>query len=117
MTSADGPQPPVWDRRAAVVAVFLAPTMAWSAPRPPKAHVMRIADMAFPTPPPDLRTGDVIEWINVDGFRHTATARNGDFDLDLPKGRRGRTSLKRSGSLEVYCRYHPAMRCRLVVRD
>lgn len=117
MTSADGPRTPVWERRAVILAVFVVPSMAWGAPRPPKAHVVRIADMAFGTPPSDLRAGDVIEWINVDGFRHTATARNGDFDLDLRKGQRGRTRLKRPGSLEVFCRYHPAMRCRLEVRD
>ena len=29
------------------------------------------------------KAGDTIEWINKDVFAHTATARNGDFDLTI----------------------------------
>ena len=30
------------------------------------------------------KVGDTVEWINKDVFAHTATARNGDFDVTMP---------------------------------
>jgi plastocyanin len=33
--------------------------------------------------------GDTIEWINKDVFAHTATARNGDWDVTLPLEKTG----------------------------
>ena len=30
------------------------------------------------------KVGDTIEWINKDIFVHTATARNGDWDVTMP---------------------------------
>ena len=31
-----------------------------------------------------VKAGDTIEWINKDVLAHTATARNGDFDVMMP---------------------------------
>lgn len=36
------------------------------------------------------KVGDTIEWINKDVFVHTATAVNGDFDVNLPAKNQGR---------------------------
>ena len=46
--------------------------------------------------PADLRVGDTVEWINADNFQHSATARNGGFDADLPPKAHVRTVLSRS---------------------
>ncbi len=35
------------------------------------------------------KVGDTIEWINKDIFAHTATARNGDWDVILPPKKTG----------------------------
>ena len=35
------------------------------------------------------KVGDTIEWINKDIFAHTATARNGDWDVTLPPKKTG----------------------------
>ena len=35
------------------------------------------------------KVGDTIEWINKDVFAHTATARNGDFDVTMPPKKDG----------------------------
>ncbi|MCK1382514.1 amicyanin, partial [Bradyrhizobium sp. 24] len=35
------------------------------------------------------KVGDTIEWINKDVFAHTATAKNGDFDVNLPAKKSG----------------------------
>jgi plastocyanin len=77
---------------------------------------VRIVGMAFDKMPTDARVGDVIEWINTDPVQHTATARDGAFDVDLAPGARVRTTLAAQGVHEVYCRYHPAMTARLVVK-
>jgi len=38
------------------------------------------------------KVGDTITWINKDVFAHTATAKNGDFDVTLPPKSRRRQS-------------------------
>ena len=81
----------------------------------PKVHVVRIVDMAFDEMPSGVRSGDTIEWVNADPFQHTATARDGAFDVDLAPEAKGRTVLSGVGVHEIYCRYHPAMTGRLEI--
>jgi hypothetical protein len=59
--------------------------------------------------------GDIIEWINRDVLAHTATARNGDFDVTMPPKKTVRLVLKKAGSVEYYCRYHPNMKATLKI--
>jgi plastocyanin len=47
--------------------------------------------------------------VNADLFRHTATAKNKSFDVDLPPKARARTELKSTGAISFYCRFHPGM--------
>ncbi len=61
------------------------------------------------------RVGDTIEWINKDIFAHTATARNGDFDVMLPPKKTGTLVLKKAGTVDYYCRFHPNMTATLTV--
>jgi plastocyanin len=61
------------------------------------------------------RVGDTIEWINKDIFAHTATARNGDFDVTLPPKKTGSLVLKKAGTVDYYCRFHPNMKATLTV--
>jgi plastocyanin len=61
------------------------------------------------------KVGDSIEWINKDIFAHTATARNGDFDVTLPPKKTVAVVLKKAGTVEYYCRFHPNMKATLVV--
>lgn len=85
---------------------------AWAAP---KVHVIRMEKMVFGRAPTGVRPGDILEWVNADIFQHTATARNGAFDVDLKPGAKGRTVLKSPGVVDFYCRYHPGMTGRVVV--
>ena len=39
------------------------------------------------------KVGDTIEWINKDVIAHTATARNGDWDVMMPPNVMTRTSM------------------------
>jgi plastocyanin len=43
-------------------------------------------------------------------FRHSATAANRSFDVDLPAGKTVRMVVKGSGSIAYLCKYHPGMR-------
>lgn len=75
----------------------------------PRTHVVVIDKMKFGPVPAALRPGDTIVWLNKDMFRHTATARNGSFNVDLPPNSRGKTIIRAKGTLPFYCKYHPAM--------
>jgi plastocyanin len=61
------------------------------------------------------RVGDTIEWINNDVFVHTATARNGDFDVITPPKKTVTSVLTKAGVIEYYCRYHPNMKAALTI--
>ena len=61
------------------------------------------------------RVGDTIEWINKDIFAHTATARNGDWDVAMPPKKTVTLVLKKAGSIDYYCRFHPNMKATLTV--
>jgi len=61
------------------------------------------------------KVGDTIEWINKDVLVHTATARNGDWDISLPPKKSGSLILKKAGTVDYYCRFHPNMKATLAV--
>jgi len=61
------------------------------------------------------KVGDTIEWINKDIFAHTATARNGDFDVAMPPKKTVISVLKKAGTVEFYCRFHPNMKAVLTI--
>jgi plastocyanin len=83
-------------------------------PRPtPQTYRIVIHDMVYGPAPAAVRVGDTIEWVNQDIFRHTATAKDGRFDLDLQPGASGRTRIDKPGAVDVYCRFHPGMKLRM----
>src|SRR3954454_9920720 len=61
------------------------------------------------------KVGDTIELINKDILAHTATARNGDFDVAMPPKKTVTFVLKKAGAIEYYCRFHPNMKAVLNV--
>ena len=61
------------------------------------------------------KVGDTVEWVNKDIFAHTATARNGDFDVTLPPKKTVTSVLKKAGTVEYYCRFHPNMKAVLKI--
>ena len=69
-----------------------------------------IDNLVFAPTEVSAKVGDTIEWINKDVFAHTATARNGDFDVTMPPKKTVTSVLKKPGTVEYYCRYHPNMK-------
>ena len=61
------------------------------------------------------KVGDTIEWINKDILAHTATARNGDWDVTIPPKKTVTLVLKKAGAVEYYCRFHPNMKATLTI--
>ena len=61
------------------------------------------------------KVGDTVEWINKDVFAHTATARNGDFDVNIAPKKTVTSVLKKPGTVEYYCRFHPNMKAVLTI--
>jgi plastocyanin len=72
-------------------------------------------NLVMSPPEATARVGDTIEWINKDIFAHTATARNGDFDVTMPPKKTVTSVLKKAGTVEYYCRYHPNMKAVLII--
>lgn len=83
----------------------------------PKARTYTIVidRMKFGPVPAGLRVGDTILWVNRDLFRHTATAKDHGFDIDLQPGSSGKLVLKRPGTIAFSCRFHPGMQGALIV--
>ena len=84
---------------------------------PAQAETIQITleNLGFVPAEVSAKVGDTIEWINKDVFAHTATARNGDFDVTTPPKKTVTSVLKKAGSVEYYCRYHPNMKAVLTI--
>ena len=89
-----------------VASLFLSTPVAAA----PQTHVVVIDKMKFGVAPANIRQGDTILWVNRDMFRHTATAANKSFDVDLPAKTQKRMTVRASGAIAFICKYHPGMR-------
>lgn len=78
-------------------------------------HVIVIDKMQYGPMPTDVRAGDIIEWTNHDILEHSATARDGHFDVDLKPGTSGRITAT-AGTLAFFCKFHPTMTGTVVVK-
>ncbi|ANW04738.1 cupredoxin domain-containing protein [Bradyrhizobium icense] len=96
---------------------FIAALLLGATVVPACAATIRITidDLVFAPAEVSAKVGDTIEWINKDVFAHTATARNGDFDVTTPPKKTVTSVLKKAGSVEYYCRYHPNMKAVLTI--
>lgn len=102
-------------RRLLMTAGALAIAPALPAVAAARTHTVIIDKMKFGAAPTGVRVGDTVAWVNRDLFRHTATARNQAFDVDLPPGATGTAVMRTAGTFAYYCRFHTAMTAQLVV--
>ena len=61
------------------------------------------------------KVGDTLELVNKDFVAHTATARNGDFDVMMPSKKTVTYVLKKAGTVDYFCRFHPNMKATLKI--
>jgi len=88
---------------------------AMSVPAHAATIQITINNLVFAPAEVSAKVGDTIEWINKDVFAHTATARNGDFDVVTPPKKTVTSVLRKAGAIEYYCRYHPNMKAVLTI--
>jgi plastocyanin len=106
-------------RRAAIALVALAALSSTAPLHVAEAATVRIEmrDVAFAPASISVKRGDTVEWSNTDIVDHTATARDGAFEVVLAPGQKKRMKVRKGGGHDYYCRYHPGMTGRLDVAE
>jgi plastocyanin len=98
-----------------IVAIVAALTVAMSASADAATIQITMENLVISPADASAKVGDTIEWINKDIFAHTATARNGDWDVIMPPKKTVTSVLNKAGTVEYYCRFHPNMKATLVI--
>lgn len=96
-------------------ALVLADVGSASAVAPATVRIA-IGAMAFSTPKSQVIVGDTVEWVNGDVVDHSATDKGGSWNVSIAPGKSGKVVMKQAGTFDYYCRYHPNMVARLVVK-
>ncbi|HVJ76906.1 MAG TPA: cupredoxin domain-containing protein [Hyphomicrobium sp.] len=68
-----------------------------------------IADLVFSPADITVKAGDTVEWVNNDFVDHTATAKNGAWDVMIPAGKSAHLKMTKVGTFTYFCRVHPDM--------
>ena len=99
------------------VAVTLVALAALSVAAEAATVRIEMSDVAFAPATMSVKRGDTVEWSNTDIVDHTATARDGAFEIVLAPGQKKRMKVSKAGGHDYYCRYHPNMTGRLDVSE
>lgn len=78
-------------------------------------YTVVIDKMKFGPVPAEVHPGDTIVWQNNDILRHSATARDKSFDVDLPAKTSVSMVVGAAGTVAFYCKFHPGMTGTLVI--
>jgi plastocyanin len=97
------------------LSIVAALTLAVSVPAHAATLQITMENLVIAPAEASAKVGDTVEWINKDVFAHTATARNGDFDVTMPPNRTMTFVLKKAGTVDYYCRFHPNMKAVLKI--
>jgi len=100
-----------------VLAALALGTLVFATSVPARAATIQISveNLEFSPVNATAKVGDTVEWVNKDVLAHTATAQNGDWDVMLPPKKSGTVVLKKAGTVDYYCRFHPNMKATLTV--
>ncbi len=84
---------------------------------PAHAETIRVAvdKLVFEPAEISVKVGDTIEWVNKDVLAHTATVK-GDWDVIIPPKKNATFVVKKAGSVEYYCRFHPNMKGKITAQ-
>lgn len=104
-----------WRFVPVVAAVLLGAANPFAGVAFAKTVRVEITGLAYVPAAVDAQVGDAIEWVNKDFVAHTATARNGEFDVQLAPHVSGKTIVKTAGKAPYYCRYHPNMKGEITI--
>jgi len=80
-----------------------------------KTHLIEIKGHAFQPAALKMEAGDKVQFVNLDGAPHTASADNKAFDTGrLNKGEDAVVTIEKSGTYGFFCKFHPGMRGEIV---
>ena len=96
-------------RGLAAAIIFAAAIVFGAAPAVAETIRIEVKQLAFDPAQVTAHVGDTIEWANADFISHTATAKNHDWDVQLPADKSARLTLKKLGTVDYFCRFHPNM--------
>ncbi|MGB6397230.1 MAG: cupredoxin domain-containing protein [Bradyrhizobium sp.] len=97
------------------LSIVAALTLAGSVPGHAATIQITMENLVIAPAETPAKVGDTVEWVNKDVFAHTATARNGDFDVTMPPKTTMTLVLKNAGTIDYYCRFHPNMKAVLKI--
>jgi plastocyanin len=100
--------------RTAIVALFAAAVLVGDGAAAETIRI-EIEGLVFRPEQVTAHVGDSIEWVNDDFVEHSATARDGEWDVKLPPHATGSITVKSPGAVAYYCRYHPNMKGEITV--
>ena len=99
----------------AAAAMSIAAMLSQPASAQGQTHRIEMKAVAFAPAQLAVRVGDTLEWDNGDIVDHTATSKDGGFDVNVLPGHKGSAMVNRPGSFGYICRYHPNMTGQIVV--
>jgi plastocyanin len=76
---------------------------------------VKIEALAFMPSQVTAHVGDTIEWVNADFVAHTATARDGAWDVMMAPSATASVVLEAGSTVDYYCRVHPNMTGRITI--
>ena len=106
---------PVRKLLALAAITSIAATLTQSAAAQGQIHRIAMRTVSFIPAQVTVRVGDTLEWDNSDIVAHTATSKEGGFDVNVLPGQKGSTVVKQPGTFSYICRYHPNMKGQIVV--
>ena len=100
----------------AALGMLLAAGWLLAGPAAAATHTVVIEGMQFVPATVTVQRGDTIVWQNKDVVPHTATAQ-GRFDSgNIAVGRSWSHAMKKAGSYDYVCTFHPGMKAKVVVQ-
>jgi len=102
-------------RVSCLAVALVAAASVWPQAVRAETIVITIQNLEFMPKEAKASVGDTVQWINKDVLLHTATARNGNFDVSLGPNKTAQVVLMKGGEVDYYCRLHPNMTAHLKV--
>lgn len=100
----------------AALGMLLAAGWTLAGPAGAATHTVKIEGMQFVPATLTVQRGDTIVWQNKDVVPHTATARGGFDSGNIAAGKKWSHAMKKAGSYDYVCTFHPGMKAKVVVQ-
>ena len=85
--------------------------------QPMRAESVQVTISNLQYSPAEIKAkmGDTVVWVNKDFVAHTATVAGG-WDVNIESDKSARLVLKKPGTFDYYCRFHPNMTGKIIVQ-